>query len=82
MVESDVLKMVAEENDEVLAQLVSLIVRRRAAGFTPVLLVSVNAQKRVISDSSIEREEVEDLVAFLHHGGMDGADDDTDTGVN
>jgi len=81
MTESDVLRMVAEEDDEVLAQLVSLIVRRRAQGFTPVLLVSVDAARRVISDSSIDREEAESLVAFLHHSGMDDADE-SDTGVN
>jgi len=56
-------------------------VRRRAQGFTPVLLVSVDVARRVISDSSIDREEAESLVAFLHHGGMDDADE-SDTGVN
>jgi hypothetical protein len=81
MVQSDTLKVVAQEEDEVLAQLVSLIVRRRTAGFTPVLLVSVNDDKQVISDFSIELDDVEDLVAFLHHSGIAGADDG-DTSVN
>jgi hypothetical protein len=75
MVESDALELIAQEDDKVLAELVSLLVRRRASGFTPVLLVSVNKQRQVISDYCIGRDDAEDLVAFLHHDGLAGTEE-------
>ena len=75
MVESEALEFIAQEDDKVLTELVSLLFRRRAAGFTPVLIVSVDENRRVVSDFCIRRDDAEDLIAFLHHDGLAEAEE-------
>lgn len=79
MAKPEILEMLAREDDELLSDIVLLLVRRRAAGFSPALLVSVNERHEVVSDAYIGREDAEELIAFLHQGGFaDGAELETD----
>ena len=55
----------AVADDPALRTLVSLMIRRRAAGYTPVLIVSVGENNEVISDTLLEPAEFEDFLEYL-----------------
>lgn len=59
----------AIEDDDVLRVLVTLMIRRRAAGFTPVLIVSVGENDEVVSDTLIEPAEYEGFLEYLSTSG-------------
>lgn len=59
----------AVADDPVLRTLVSIMIRRRAAGFTPVLIVSVGENDEVISDTLIEPAEYEGFLEYLSTSG-------------
>lgn len=56
-------------DDDVLRVLVTLMIRRRAAGFTPVLIVSVGDDDEVVSDTLIEPDELEGFLEYLSTSG-------------
>ena len=57
-------------DDDVLRVLVTLMIRRRAAGFTPVLIVSVGDDDEVVSDTLIKPEDFEAFLEDLLTGGI------------
>ena len=59
----------AVADDPVLRTLVSMMIRRRAAGYTPVLIVSVGENEEVISDTLIEPDEYEGFLEYLWTSG-------------
>lgn len=59
----------AIEEDDVLRALITLMVRRRTAGYTPVLIVSVGENDEVISDTLIEPAEFEGFLEYLWTSG-------------
>lgn len=59
------LALEAVADDALLSTLVSIMIRRRAAGYTPVLIVSVGENDEVISDTLIEPAEYEGFLEYL-----------------
>lgn len=74
MVEPEILELLTQSDDELLADIVSTVVRRHLDGFRPALVVSVNDRNAVVSDAYVHLDDAEELIAFLHEGGLrDGA---------
>jgi hypothetical protein len=64
MVEIDP-RLVALDDEELASAVASLVIRRRAAGFTPVLIVSASEHDGAISDTSLPRDAVYELLEYL-----------------
>jgi hypothetical protein len=56
---------VDDEDQEVANALVSLVMRRRVAGYTPVLIVSASEHDGAVSDTILEPEALQALLEWL-----------------
>jgi hypothetical protein len=56
---------ISVDDDEVLRELIPRIVRRRTAGFTPVLVVSIDEDDRFIFDSQMPPDKLQEFLEEL-----------------